>query len=35
LDLAEGKQVPDVIHNYIYNLDRSNMAEHAALRPTD
>jgi len=35
LDLAEGKQVPDVIHNYIYNLDRSNMAEHAALRPSD
>lgn len=35
VDLIEGRTLPDEIHNYIYNLDRSNMAEHAALRPTD
>ena len=35
LDLVEGKTLPAELHNYIYNLDRSNMAEHAALRPKD
>jgi ABC-type sugar transport system substrate-binding protein len=35
VDKIEGKQLPDELHNYIYNLDRSNMEEHKALRPKD
>ena len=35
VDKVEGKTLPDELHNYIYNLDRSNMEEHKALRPKD
>lgn len=35
VDKVEGVDLPEELHNYIYTLDRSNMAEHAALRPED
>jgi ribose transport system substrate-binding protein len=35
IDKIEKRTLPDELHNYIYMLDRSNMAEHAPLRPKD
>jgi ribose transport system substrate-binding protein len=35
VDMLEGETVPDTIHNYIYVLDRSNMQDHLATRPSD
>ena len=34
-DLLEGKEIPSTIKNAVYVLDRDNMAEHEAVRPTE
>jgi ABC-type sugar transport system substrate-binding protein len=35
VDKLEKKPLPDELHNYVYTLDRANMAEHQGLRPKD